>query len=163
MLDKAKSDLCSDGLVYHPRSLMRAEMHAALGESRVARRHYRLALTTLLDSSSAHPKDASIHAALGLAYAGLGRKREAVKSAERAMELVPVSGSSIRATAFMGLAVEIFAKVGEMDRAFELIELLLAMPSGREVTLPFLRVWPGFDPLRKDRRFGDLLKRFSAS
>jgi hypothetical protein len=65
------------------------------------------------------------------------------------------------ATAFMGLAIEVFAHVGEFDRAFEMIELLLSMPSGREITVPFLRVWPGFDPLRADPRFAKLLERFT--
>ena len=62
----------------------------------------------------------------------------------------------------MGLAIEVFAHVGEFDRAFEMIELLLSMPSGREITVPFLRVWPGFDPLRRDPRFAQLIERFSA-
>jgi hypothetical protein len=35
------------------------------------------------------------------------------------------------------------------------------MPAGREVTIPFLRVWPGFDPLRSDPRFDQLLERFA--
>jgi hypothetical protein len=35
------------------------------------------------------------------------------------------------------------------------------MPAGREVTLSYLRVWPGFDPLRADPRFEQLLARFA--
>jgi serine/threonine-protein kinase len=149
MLDAAKSELSRDGLVYHPKSLMRADFYYGLGDVRQARAQFEVARKTLADSSAAQPDDASIHAALGLAYAGLGQKREAIGEAERAMDLVRVSGNSLTATAFMGLAVEVFARVGELDRAFEMIELLRTMPSGREITVPFLRVWPGFDPLRK--------------
>jgi hypothetical protein len=43
----------------------------------------------------------------------------------------------------------------------ELLELLFSMPAGREVTLAFLRVWPGFDPLRENSRFEELLGRFA--
>jgi hypothetical protein len=42
-----------------------------------------------------------------------------------------------------------------------MIELLLTMPSGREATLPFFKVWPGFDPLRNDPRFNQLIARFT--
>jgi serine/threonine-protein kinase len=110
-------------------------------------------------SSAARPRDASIHAALGLAYAGLGRKREAIREADLAIELS--RAPSRAATAMMGIGIETFGLTGELDRAFEMIELMLSMQSGREITLPFLRVWPGFDPLRNDPRFDELLRRFT--
>ena len=42
-----------------------------------------------------------------------------------------------------------------------MIELLLSMPAGREVSVPLLRLDPTFDPLRGDPRFGALIERFS--
>ena len=99
--------------------------------------------------------------ALGLAYAGLHRRADAMREARAATELVPVSENSTSATAFMGGAVEIYAQLGEADAALELIELLLAMPAGREVSVPLLRLDPIFDPLRSDPRFEALLARFS--
>jgi serine/threonine protein kinase/Flp pilus assembly protein TadD len=159
MLEQSRSGLSSDGFVYQPTSLMKAELYHDLGDDRSARAQYEIATHMLEDSSKAHPKDASIRAALGLAYAGLGRKREALAAAQSAM--VPVTKNSRQATAFMGLAIETFGRVGERDRAFEMIELLLTMPSGREATLPFFKVWPGFDPLRNDPRFNQLIARFT--
>ena len=159
MLDSAQSELSWDALVHHPKSLMRAEILHSLGETREARRYYEQARREMSSRSAANPRDASIHAALGLAYAGLGMKREAIREADMAIEL---SRSSRRAeTAMMGLGIEVFGRVGELDRAFEMIELMLSMQSGREITLPYLRVWPGFDPLRKDPRFDELLRRFT--
>lgn len=159
MLDSARTELSRDGLVYHPKSLMRAEMYHALGETRAARRHYEEARREMSATSAANPRDPSIHAALGLAYAGLGMKREAIREADLAIDLS--RASSRAATAMMGIAIEILGRTGELDRAFEMIELMLSMQSGREITLPFLRVWPGFDPLRKDPRFDELLRRFT--
>jgi hypothetical protein len=74
---------------------------------------------------------------------------------------MPVSVNAVNATAFMGGAVEIYAQLGEADAALELIELLLAMPAGREISVPLLRLDPTFDPLRRDPRFEALLARFA--
>jgi tetratricopeptide (TPR) repeat protein len=160
MLAAASTELSRDGLVYQPIALMRAQSHESLGERAQARTHYEVARAVLRDSVAAHPGDASIRVALGLAYAGLGRKTDAIREARRAMDLAPLSQNSLGATAFMGVAVEVFGRVGDLDEAFKLLELLLAMPAGREVTVAFLRVWPGFDPLRRDTRFQELLARF---
>jgi hypothetical protein len=62
----------------------------------------------------------------------------------------------------MGVAVEVLARVGETDDALDLVELLFSTHAGREITVPYLRVWPGFDPLRNDPRFEALLVRFGA-
>jgi serine/threonine protein kinase/Flp pilus assembly protein TadD len=162
MLDRSKSDISTDGLVYHTKSLMRAEAYHGLGNVTEAARYYEIARVELLKQSAAAPTNAAIHSALGLAYAGLGRKKEAIASAQRAMELVPLTATAYRGAAYMGLAVEILARVGEVDRAFEMIDLMLTMPTGREITIPYLRVWPSFDPLRKDPRFDEVIRRYAA-
>ena len=77
------------------------------------------------------------------------------------MELAPIGRTAI-ATPIMAGAVEVFGKAGSIDSAFELLELLFTMPAGRDVTVPFVRAWPAFDPLRRDPRFEPLLARFSA-
>ena len=101
--------------------------------------------------------------ALGLAYAGLRRRADAMREARTATEIVPLTESTPIATAFMGGAVEIYARLGEADAALELIEMLLAMPAGREISVPLLRVDPVYDKLRSDPRFNALLDRFSRS
>ncbi len=163
MLESSRSALSRDGLVYQPRALMRGQCYEALGDRARARSHYEAARAMLADSVRAQPGDPSIRVVLGLAYASLGQREDAVREARRAMDLAPLSENSPGATAFMGVAVEVFGQVGELDTAFELLELLFAMPAGREVTIPFLRLWPGFDSLRNDPRFDQLLNRFTVS
>ena len=68
---------------------------------------------------AAHPKAPTIRVALGLAYAGLHRRAEAMREARTATELVPVSDHAVTATAFMGGAVEIYTQLGETDAALK--------------------------------------------
>jgi tetratricopeptide (TPR) repeat protein len=148
--------------MYQPKSLMRARLYESMGEEELAQASYVTALSVIQDSVEANPSAPNMRIALGLAYAGLDRRAEAVREARRAMELMPVASSTVDAAGFMGGAVEVFAAAGEIDAALDLLELLFSMPAGREVTVPFLRAWPGFDPLRSDPRFEELLVRFAA-
>ncbi len=160
-LDSVDLAILGDNLVYRPVSLLRAQTLERMGDTTRARSAYEEARALLEDSVAAQPRAAGIRVALGLAYAGLHRRADAMREARMATELVPVSDNSPGATAYMGGAVEIFAQLGEVDAALELIEILLAMPAGREVSVPLLRLDPTFDPLRSDPRFEALLGRFS--
>ncbi len=163
MLDRSRSELSSDAFIYQPTSLMRALLYEALGDRKMARGNFATARSVLQDSVDAHPTDPHIRMSLGLAYAGMGRTTEAVREARRAIELAPIARGADVATVVMGGAAEVFAKVGEIDAALELLELLFSMPAGRTVSVALLRAWPGFDPLRKDPRFEELLTRFAAT
>jgi TolB-like protein/tetratricopeptide (TPR) repeat protein len=163
MLDRSRSELSRDAFVYQPTALMRARLYEALGDRRMAQANFATARSVLQDSADAHPTDPHIRMSLGLADAGLGRSSEALREARQAMELAPIAKGSDVATVVMGGAVEVFAEAGEIDAALELLELLFSMPAGRSVSVALLRVWPGFDPLRKDPRFEELLTRFAAT
>jgi tetratricopeptide (TPR) repeat protein len=160
-LDSARHAISVDELLYRPVVLMRAQTLEGMGDDMRARSAYEAARALLEDSVAAHPRDARMRIALGLAYAGLHRRADARREALTATELVPVSDNSPGATAAMGGAVEIYAQLGDADAALELLELLLAMPAGREISVPLLRLDPTYDSLRSDPRFEALLVRFS--
>jgi len=161
MLDQSKSAITQDDNMYVPTSLMRALVQEGLGDRRAARVSYEKARAFLRDSLAAHPSDAHIRVTLGLALAGLGENVEAEREARRAMHLVAADNDVLTASSVMGVAVEVLARIGKTDDALDLVELLLSMHAGREATVPFMRAWPGFDPLRRDPRFEALLVRFS--
>jgi tetratricopeptide (TPR) repeat protein/TolB-like protein len=160
-LDSARVAISADSVLYRPVALMRAQTLERMGDLRRARLAYDAARALLEDSVAAHPREARIRVALGLAYGGLHRRADAMREARTATELLPVSENSTFATAAMGGAIEIYAQLGEADAALELIGLLLAMPAGREISIPLLRLDPTFDPLRSDPRFEALILRFS--
>jgi eukaryotic-like serine/threonine-protein kinase len=148
-------------LEYRPWPLVRGEAYRALGDAARSRADYEKARAVLEDSVRAQPDDARFRIALGLAYAGLGRRAEATAEARRALELTNLATENTAAAATLAGAVEVFALAGEADAAFEQLDVLFTMAAGREVAVPLLRVDPTYDPLRVDPRFERLLRRYS--
>jgi serine/threonine-protein kinase len=140
---------------------MRAEILHDMGDEEAAHSSYLQARKFLTDSLGAHSGDPSIHVAQALTSAGLGLRADALEETHRAIELAPLSRATPAATAVLGIAIEVYARLGETDRAFDAIELLLTMPAGRELSVPLLQAWPGFDPLRNRPRYTEIVERFS--
>jgi serine/threonine-protein kinase len=96
---------------------------------------------------------------LGIAYAGLGRKEEAIREGKLAVELYPVSKDAIRGPANVLYLALIYVMVGEYDAALDKIEYLLSIPC--TLSVPLLRFEPQWDPLRDHPRFKRLLEEYS--
>jgi TolB-like protein/Flp pilus assembly protein TadD len=79
-----------------------------------------------------------------------GQIDEARKLARRLEDL---AGRAPVPAAFMA---QIYGALGDKDRAFQWLEKSY---HGHEAFMPFLKVDPGFDSLRSDPRFADLLRR----
>ena len=153
-LERFPSESISGLEVVFPKSLLSALAHQALGNAAQARREYEAALPRLEAEVEKNPARARQHSFLARAYAGLGRKDDALGEAKRAVELLPISKD-----AFVGAQVEvdraeIEARVGETDAAIEHIRYLLSVPCLLSPAL--LRIDPKWAPLRDDPRFRKL-------
>jgi serine/threonine-protein kinase len=160
-LDVARHAISRDDILYRPVSLMRAQALADLGHAAAARVSYEAARTLLQDSVDAYPDDVRIRGALSIAHAGLGRRADALREIRSALDRVPLGGNHVANTGVMGDAIEVYTRLGELDAAFALLDLMFTMPAGREISVPLLRVDPLYDPLRNDPRFEQLIQRFS--
>ena len=103
-----------------------------------------------------NPKDSRLHSSIGLVYAGLGKKEEAIRAGKKGVELLPISKEAWRGAIRVRDLAHIYAVVGEFDLALDEIELLLSVPSTLSENI--LRLHPKWDPLRKHHRFIALLK-----
>jgi tetratricopeptide (TPR) repeat protein len=120
--------------------------------------HYDSARVILEKLVLAEPDDAWNHSELGLTYAGLGGKQEAIREGELAVELEPVAESAMEGSGLELNLADIYVMVGEYDRAIEKLDYLLSIPS--EVSVPSLRIWPEYDPLRNHPRFQEMLEKY---
>jgi len=96
-----------------------------------------------------------IHAALGLLYAGLGRKEEAIRQGKRGVELLPVSKDAYDGPILVTHLAAIYVMVGDYNAAIDQLEYLVSVPS--LLSIPLLRLDPTWAPLRNHPRFKKLV------
>jgi TolB-like protein/DNA-binding winged helix-turn-helix (wHTH) protein/Tfp pilus assembly protein PilF len=106
------------------------------------------------------PDDADLHLALGFAYAGLGRKAEAVAEGERAVALMPITKDVLTGAGMLACQAQLYVRVGQPDQAIALIDRVLSMPTGGILSSALLKLDPSWDPLRDDPRFKALLQKY---
>ena len=104
------------------------------------------------------PLGAAQHGYLGIAYAGMGRKEDAVREALRGVELRPVSGDAFGGPQSLMYLARTYILVGEYDKAIDVLDTLVNIPSYYSRAL--LRVNTLFDPLRDNPRFQALLEKY---
>jgi TolB-like protein/tRNA A-37 threonylcarbamoyl transferase component Bud32 len=96
------------------------------------------------------------HVNLGLAYAGLGRREEAIREGREGVRMVPMSKDPITSGQLHRCLSEIYAMCGEHEAAIDEIETLLSVPGYLSVAI--LRIDPILDPLRSNPRFRRLVE-----
>jgi len=122
-----------------------------------ARECYDSARVVLEKELKERPDDPSVHSMLGLAYAGLGRKQDAIREGKLAVEIIPVAKDAFDGSDRAVDLAMIYIKVGEHDPALDQIAYLLSIPSSLSTAL--LRLDPQYDPLRELPRFQRLLEQ----
>jgi serine/threonine-protein kinase len=91
---------------------------------------------------------------LGVIDAALGRKEEALREGQRAVELLPVKKDPVNGMIMIKYLAMIAAWVGEKDLACEELATAVRSPiSGLELSYGQLKLMPWWDPLRGDPRF----------
>jgi TolB-like protein len=96
-------------------------------------------------------------AALALADVALGRKKESIQKARRAMEMRPISEDAEDGPCIAANVALVYAWANQSDFAFEQLNIPIKRSSYLLVTYGNLKTNPSWDPLRKDPRFEKLL------
>jgi non-specific serine/threonine protein kinase len=143
---------------FMPKDLLAAYTYQLMDDPARARPLYESALNLLEKELKERPNDDRVHSSLGMVYAGLGRKEEAVREGKSGVELIPVSKNAVVGPFRIEDLAFIYVLVGEHGAALDQIEYLLSIPSWFSV--PLLRLDPRWDPLRDLKRFKELLERY---
>lgn len=147
------------------KDLAYAGVYWAMKDSSKMKAYADRARTALEIDVEAQPGDPRYHAALGLAYAYLGNKQDALREGNRAVSLYPVSKDAAMGPIYVLDLARIFTIVGEHNQAIDQLEYLLSVPSCEYlwhlVNVPCLQLDPTWDPLRRYPRFLQVLERAS--
>jgi len=137
-----------------PVAMQRASIYGHMKDD-LAKKYYDEGRKIIEAKIRQEPDDARLHSALGIAYAGLGLKEDAIKYGISGVKLLPVSKDAMRGICRVGDLARIYVMVGEFDLAVNQIEFLLSMPS--ELSIPLLRLDPAWNPLHRYARFKKLI------
>jgi serine/threonine protein kinase/Flp pilus assembly protein TadD len=131
---------------YRPTALALAEARRLAGRLAEAESDYRAALAELDLELAKRPDDYRIHAARGTTLAGLGRREEAIRAAERAVEIYPIEKDALAGSTQLEILARVLATVGEKDRAREVAGRLVAVPSWEtDYSLRHSAYWGGLE------------------
>ena len=140
---------------FTPNALLRAQIYGYMNKDELAKKYYEEARRILESKIAEQPEDVRFHSSLGIAYAGLGRKEDAIREGKLAVEMLPVSKEALVGVIRVGDLARIYVMVGEYDAAIDQLEFLLSRPG--ELSIPLLRLDPAWDPLRDHPRFKKLV------
>jgi TolB-like protein len=140
-------------------STLRGQAFEAAGQPEAARAAFAAAIPLLEEKIRSGGGEPSVHLSLGRAYAGMGRKADALREGQKALELLPVSKDAFDGPSYLEQFAELQARVGNTDEAISILRQLLEMPAGLVLSPAVLRLDPAWDPIRNDPRFQKLSEK----
>jgi DNA-binding winged helix-turn-helix (wHTH) protein/TolB-like protein/cytochrome c-type biogenesis protein CcmH/NrfG len=142
-----------------PSAVLSGLVYESMGRRAEARGSFAAATADLRRRRADAADDYQIEAALGMAMAGLGEETTAVRHAERAVSLLPVSKEAATGPLYLYLLAQTNARLGRRAAAVEALDQLFSVPGF--YSEHWVRRDPGFASLRTDPSFGAHLERWS--
>jgi serine/threonine protein kinase/tetratricopeptide (TPR) repeat protein len=158
-LSSSSIDIINIIFVFIPKSQLAGYIHQYMKKADLARISFDSARIVLEKEMKKRPNDPRIHSSLGIVYAALGRKEDAIREGKHAVELYPVSKDAFAGIYRVEDLAHIYVLLGEYDIAIDKLEYLLSIPSWYSV--PLLQLDPTYDPLRQHPKFQKLLEKYS--
>lgn len=110
-----------------------------------------------------NPEEAQSHGDLAVVSAALGLAEEALREAQRAIDLEPVEKYARAGPLWLLNLAAVNVRLGKNEEASKGIERLMAMPNtGEAISAWQLKLDPLWDPLRTDSRFQKIVAPLSS-
>ena len=135
-------------------ALTLAQAQALRGDPEGSRRFAEEAVKAYEAQVRDTPGNTQLNTLLAVSYAYAGRKDEAIREGLKGVELAPVSKDASTGAYNLTQLARVYTLVGEPDKAIDVLERLLKMPSNNSPA--WLGINPYFEPLRKNPRFQKL-------
>jgi TolB-like protein/cytochrome c-type biogenesis protein CcmH/NrfG len=135
----------------------RAAIYLLAGDGENARKEGEEALPLLEGQLRERPDDPFPMTQLSWSYLAVGRAEDALRSARRAVDALPITTDAHAGPTFVTGLAEIQVRAGEPREAIEALRQQLAIPAGMSVSLNRLKIDPVWDPIRNDPEFQQLL------
>ena len=140
------------------RLITMAEIAQGLGWDELARNSFAQARTAVIAAISKDPDQPETHQALASLNATLNHLEDAIREAQRALELSERADNFFAATASQASLAAVYAKLGRPDDAFPILTRLVSAPSGFEICAENLKHDSQWDRIRADPRFEKLVE-----
>ena len=157
-LSLQKSEARDDQFNFIPRYQYYATVYGLMGKPELEHAYYDSSKLVLEDKIIITPDDSRLYSSLGIAYAGLGHKKEAIEAGEKAVEMLPISKEAYRGTYRVEDLARIYIMTGEYEKALKEIKLLLSVPGRLSINL--LQLDPIWKQLKNNLEFNKLLETY---
>jgi tetratricopeptide (TPR) repeat protein len=136
---------------YSPMSLLSGLARQRMGDSAGAEAAFDSARVELEALVASSPEESRYRSSLGLALAGLGRSRDAIREGREGLRLMPPEAEAWRGGYRVIDLARVYTMVGRLDEAVEQLEYVMSIPA--DLSVWELRLDPMWDPLRGHPRF----------
>jgi TolB-like protein len=147
-------DLLDNGFIT-PRELRDGIIARGLGDTHRAEAAFLRGRERAAVEVAARPEDAKALIVLASIDAKLGRKEEAVREAERAVEILPVAVDAYDGALVLARLAGVYAEVKETDRSLDVLRRAVVLFHGP--SYGDLQLGEEWDTLRNDARFQKIL------
>ena len=160
-LDREPGEWIIHKLYARPKSLLMAFVYLAQGKKGNIIPLLENSKSLLVRKIAEWPDDPRYHSSLGIVYALLGLKEDAIKEGRKATELLPISKNAEYGISYELDLAMIYAFLEERDKAIIQLENLLKKNTW--ISIPYIKMIPAFDVLNDEPKFHELLKKYSVN
>ena len=156
ILESSPHDLIISHEAYSTKSLQLALIYYEMSNKKKANLYFQEARQVLKEKLLEFPNDSRIHSSLGIAFAGLGMKEEALEANNKALSLMNISIDALRGVYRELDMAKILMMIGDNDKAIKKLDYLLQQYSF--ISIELLKIDPFWDPLRETDSFKALIE-----
>ena len=155
VLESSPTEVFADQNMYTSKSMQLGLIYFMLSDKELASSHFQKARKLLEDKLNQLSNDARLYSSLGIIYAGLDRKEEALIAGNRALSIINISMDAIDGFYKELDMARILLMVGQYDAVIAKLDFLLQRNGNLSVEM--LKRDPFWDPLREIEAFKVLI------